>query len=124
MILSFIIFGSVFTLIENLPIPVISEWIKTNELSNLLSLPTRFTTDMISIYTSFSVAYAFGKKKNISSHIVGLLSILCFLIITPLGTYIVGGNPIYFIRIEWVGAKGLFVSTIVSLMVSNLYAFL
>lgn len=115
-----IIVGSIFTLLVNLPIPAYLEFIKNAGLSGILALPVHFTSDIMALFASFFIAYSLAKQFGQDGGMAGLLSLICFLILTPLGS--IENGPQY-ISFDWLGAKGLIVAMIVALVISRIYVF-
>jgi PTS system cellobiose-specific IIC component len=115
-----IIVGSIFTLLVNLPIPAYLDFIKSTGLSGILGLPIHFTSDIMALLASFFIAFSLAKQFGKDGGMAGLLSLICFLILTPLGS--IENGPLY-ISFDWLGAKGLIVAIIVGLIVSRIYVF-
>lgn len=90
----------------------------------LLSVIYQWTSGTIGLYLVFLVAYSFAQKKDISSSkiIVGLTSVICFLIITP---YTVPSEPYATssLPLNWLGASGMFSSIMVAFIVGIIFAF-
>ncbi len=116
--MSVIIVGAIFTLIANLPIGVYQDFIASTGLGPILNIPITFTTNILSLYAVFSIGSKMSESYDCNGPIAGMLSLLCFLIVTPLA--VVEGNA--FISFEWLGATGLFVAIIVGIVVGRLYA--
>lgn len=74
--------GAIFTLLNNLNLEAYQNFITDMGLKSLLSLPSRFTVDIVSIYLSFAVGYSFLtiKAKTEDGVFAGLTSMLCFFI--------------------------------------------
>ncbi|MBO6332963.1 PTS sugar transporter subunit IIC [Enterococcus gallinarum] len=90
----------------------------------VLSVIYQWTSGTIGLYLAFLVAYSFAQKKDISSSkiIVGLISVVCFLIITP---YTVPSEPYATssLPLNWLGASGMFSSIMVAFIVGLIFAF-
>lgn len=90
----------------------------------VLSVIYQWTSGTIGLYLVFLVAYSFAQKKDISSSkiIVGLTSVICFLIITP---YTVPSEPYATssLPLNWLGASGMFSSIMVAFIVGLIFAF-
>lgn len=90
----------------------------------VLSVIYQWTSGTIGLYLAFLVAYSFAQKKDISSSkiIVGLISVVCFLIITP---YTVPSEPYATssLPLNWLGASGMFSSIMVAFIVGIIFAF-
>jgi len=125
LLLPLTIFGSLFTLLNNFPIVVINKWIENNNLDYYLSLPTIFTIDIISIYLSFLIAFQYNKlKSENNSIIVGMTSLTCFLLITPLAQKTIDNRVFFCIDLTWTGAKGMLVSIFTGFLTVKVFSFI
>ena len=124
--MSIIILGAIGSLINNLQIPAYQKLLVSLNLKSILSIPANITINVLSLYAVFLVANKFcelsgqeNKKYGIEAGIIALVS---FLIVTPFNTD--KSASIVSLPSEWLGAKGLFTSFLVALIVAKLYLFL
>lgn len=122
--LPFVIAGSVFLILGNLPIPALSEFYQQNPTGQLiakwLSYPVAVTFDLIGIIACIGISSKLSSRYNLDQITSIILSIISFLLVTPFeivvqhvsaGEIVVGGIPL-----ARMGSRGLFVAIIVSIM--------
>lgn len=112
--------GAIFTLIDSIPMSAYQDFLTNTGLKALTALPPRITTDMIALYSAFTIANAFAKELKKDGATAGILSLMSFLLLTPIGlmTDEAAGLPL-----EWLGAKGLFVAMFTAILTTALYSF-
>lgn len=117
--------GALLTLIKTVQISGWQEFVNNSGLANLLNLGIMFTTNIMSLYVVFFVAYNLTKSFKIDAMVAGILGIASFLIFTPLSLIDVAGDGTMtsFINFGWIGSKGMFVGIIVGLLVGRIYSF-
>ncbi len=128
--LPFIIAGSAFLILANLPIPAIMNFYATPTgqiIQKWLSYPVAVTFDMIAVITCLGVAYRLSesyKLDGISGAILGLVS---FMLVTPFtisfnheqyGELTASGIPT-----GLMGSAGLFVAIIMAIMSTEIFNF-
>ncbi|MCD2502154.1 PTS transporter subunit EIIC [Clostridium sp. NSJ-145] len=113
-----IIVGAIFTLLANFPFEPYQNFLANTGLNTLFNLPITFTTNLLSLYAVFFIGYKMSESFDCSGPIAGMISLLCFFIVTPLAN--VDGTS--FISFEWLGATGFFVAILVGLLVGRIYA--
>ena len=122
-ILPIIMLGAVFSLLSGLEIAPWQRFLVSSGLKDLLGIVTSVTTNMLSLYTAFAIAYQFVSDTEYSQHaaISGILSVFAFLVITPLSVFEGEMGPTFFLPLEWLGSQGLFVAMLLSLVVASIY---
>lgn len=105
--------GSLFTLLSSLPFNGYSEWLSQTGLNDLFSLATSSTIDLISLYLAFFITYHYVRSYQIDGHPGGLLSLICFFIVT-------GRNDGKY-ALTYLGSNGLFGAIFVALSVGWFY---
>lgn len=110
--------GSLFAILNSLPISAYQEWIISLNLKTFLAIPVNVTTNILSLYLVFIIAFIFVKKSNRSESLeVGLLALMSFFILTP---FEVDENfAITSLSSQWFGASGMFTSFLVALAVAS-----
>ncbi len=119
-----LIVGSMSTLLANIPINAYQEFIVSAGIKPFLALPLTLTTELISLYAVFFIAYNLTKNFDKDGAIAGLLSLVSFLFITPLMQESGPAGITTYIPTQWLGAQGLFVAIIIGLVVGRLYCFI
>ncbi|MFV0395748.1 MAG: PTS sugar transporter subunit IIC [Coprobacillaceae bacterium] len=122
MILPLTIFGSIFTLAASFPIEAWTNWLAESGFNTWLSLPSKLTIDLISLYTVIAVGYAFTSEEGYNGFAGGIAALVSFLIVTPLAQIVTKEDTIVTaISMDWLGAKGLFVAMIVGCIAALLF---
>jgi PTS system cellobiose-specific IIC component len=119
--MSILIAGSIFSLIDGVNIPAYQNFLKSTGLKTLTGIPGAVTTNLISLYAVFSIAYALAGKFKKDSFSAGLLALMSFLILTPMMTTGEGRAAVTSLPVSWLGATGFFVAMIVAIVVARLY---
>ena len=128
-IMTFLIIGSVFMIIADFPIPGWEELqvkLFGEGFYQLIKTPVRVTFDFMAVYIAGSIAYNLGKRYNIDSFTVSLISMASFILLMPFDKYIeIEGTSHYVGRVieigNWVGAKGIIVAIFVGIIVTEIF---
>lgn len=126
MIMPIIIIGAIFSLVSTLQIGAYQTFLTDTGIGSILSLVSKFTTDMLAVYVAFTAAYAYVRNEGMNADAVpaGLLSLLSFMIMTPLANVVVNDVPTAMISFDYLGSKGLFTALIVGVLVGVSYTFI
>lgn len=112
-----IIVGSMFLVIGNLPIPGYTEFIAgifgENWTANM-GLVVNATFGVMALISSYGIANALVKQYGLEGNVAGIISLCCFLVVTPLTED--GG-----INMAYMGSKGLFVAIISALIIGEIF---
>lgn len=84
----------------------------------LTSISPAITIDLLAIYAVFAIAYKTASQFKGDSFSAGVVALMSFLIVTPLGI-LDDGEPMA-LSYEWLGATGLFVAIFVAVLVGRL----
>ena len=114
---SFFMIGSFFLLLAYVPIDGYGDFLNSifgeNVFQGIVTSVSGATLDMMGIIVLFAVAYNYAIIKQTDVPYAIVSSLMMFLILTPKNS---AGIPT-----EWLGAKGMFISIIISLVTTNLY---
>lgn len=116
-----IIIGSIFTLLANLPIKSYTNFLDSHGITPILNLPATFTTNIMAVLSVFFIAYFLAKQFKKDGTMAGMLALISFFIITPLGDLKTKDGVTNYIPFDWLGAKGLFAAMLVGLITARLY---
>ncbi|MBE5915674.1 MAG: PTS sugar transporter subunit IIC [Pseudobutyrivibrio ruminis] len=121
-IFPFMMIGSIFALIAGLPIEAYTNMLAATGLDVLLQIPVQYTTEFISVYLVYAVAYNYcvekGNKKN--AVVNGLISLFAFMILVPYQVVGEGWEAVTSIPFTYTGAKGMFIALFVGFGVGAL----
>ena len=121
-ILPLTIFGSMFTLVASFPITAWTNWLSEVGLNSWLSLPSKLSIDLISLFSVMAIAYSFTEQEGYDGLAGGLAGLVGFLLVTPLANIItIEEKVITTISMDCLGAKGLFVAMIVGIVAAVLF---
>ncbi|MDU1034266.1 PTS sugar transporter subunit IIC [Clostridium sp.] len=122
-LLGIIMLGSLFTVITSIAWEPYQNFLASTWIGTLLSYVPDFTIDLLALYMAFSVAYngakIFGIEKSALNS--GLISVVSFLLLTPLNTTALEGAT--FLDVSYLGAKGVFAALIVAVITVKVMQF-
>ena len=127
--LPFIIVGSVFLILGNLPIPAVEAFYKYNAtgqiISKWLSYPVDVTFNLLGFIACIGISYKLAQYYKLDEISGVILSLLSFFLVTPFTiiTKIVDGKETSATLIPLVrlGSQGLFVAIIMSLLTIEIF---
>ncbi len=122
--------GAIFSLLANLNISFYQNLITSIGLKSWLGIPVDYTTNMISLYAVFLIGKASAEAIDMDSRnavSAGLISLMVFLILTPLGASVAdaAGTAIPVagvVRTYYFGSAGLFTAMILGILIPRIYA--
>ncbi|WP_315108936.1 PTS transporter subunit EIIC [Clostridium intestinale] len=119
--MSVLIAGALFSLLDSINISAYQNFLTNTGLKTLTGIPATITTNLISLYAVFGIAYSLAGKFKQDGFSAAILALMSFLILTPMMTIGEGYTAITSLPVTWLGAPGLFVAMIVGVVVSRLY---
>lgn len=116
--------GAFANILQGLPIDAYQDFLISTNLYNLFQTLINITTNMLALYASFSIAFAYIKPTKFDAFGGAVISLMCFLVITPMVTTGEGWSAVTSLPFDWLGSKGLFASMIVGVVSSMIYVFI
>ena len=120
----FLIVGSIFLIIANLPIASYMNYMQTDPqgmvFKQWLTYPVTATFDMIAIISLLGISYNLAKSYNLNTIISVSLSFISFVLVTPL-VHVVGDTTLIALSTKYTGSQGLFVAILISLFSVEMY---
>ena len=116
----FIMVGSIFTLLNNIPWDPYINFLTDTNIADLFNTANRFTMGIIALIVSFTVAYQHVKDKKSEAVAAGIVSACSFLILIPT---VALENGSVTIDINALGSSNLFTAIIVAILASMLFDF-
>ncbi|WP_395527541.1 PTS sugar transporter subunit IIC [Enterococcus lactis] len=113
--------GSLAALIKQLPIPVYQEFLNKSGLADIIQLPITFTTNFLAILFVFSITYSLVESFDKKGLTAAMLSVVAFMIITPVEPAKSAFGLAFNIPMTWLGAAGMFAAIIVAVIVGRLF---
>lgn len=122
-LLGIIMLGSLFTVISSITWEPYQTFLTSSGLGTLLGYVPDFTIDLLALYMAFSIGYQGAKIFEIKDKAfnAGAISLVCFLLLTPINTTAMEGST--FLDISYLGAKGVFVALITGIITVKILAF-
>lgn len=116
------IVGSIAVLLIVFPVDSVKGFVASSGLIDPLMAVNQFTIGSLAIYVSFLVAknlvQQFDSQEDGSR--AGILSLVCFLILTPITT---SSDGIMSLSFDWLGAAGVFTAMFTGLIVARFFVF-
>lgn len=117
--------GSIASLFSGLPIEGWQNFLATSGFCYYLTLPTKFTTEILAVLMAFAVTYNYLKaKENESAVVGGVISLVAFLILTPVETTVTDAGSVSKMvlgSLTFYAGMGLFSALIVGFLVGIVY---
>jgi PTS system cellobiose-specific IIC component len=116
MVLPFILIGSLFTLLQGMPINAWQTFLTSSGLGVYIGLPVKLTLNLLALYIVVCVGYQFAMKYKMKKQSINiaLTSLLAFLVITPL-------NEDDSIPATWMGSGGMFMGILMAFLVGLIF---
>jgi hypothetical protein len=116
--------GGFVALFNGIGIDAYQAFITSAGIKGVLNVIYQWTIGMFGVYVSFLVALQFARvhKCSKSDIAVGLVSMVCFLIVTP---YVIPEEPFApaSLPVNWLGASGMFTGIIIAFVVGYIFKF-
>lgn len=116
-VLPLTIVGSLFFLMANFPIESYKLFLEEIGIQFALMVPYHVTFAIISLYTTFFIAYSYAESEKLDGVAVGIFSLVSFLILTPIT---VGEEGLSYDFVN-LGSRGLFVAILVAIATTRIY---
>lgn len=114
---------ALFAIVGSLPIPGWVEWITANGIKETFDAALGASTNVLSLYIAFSIAYCFAKNAKHNAITAGFLSMAGFIILMP-QTIEGKEGMVNALSTTYLGADGMVVALIVAVISAHLYCFL
>ncbi|WP_315709588.1 PTS cellobiose transporter subunit IIC [Brenneria uluponensis] len=131
MTMPLIIIGSLFIIISSLPVPGYADFmagIFGDKWKAALSYPVQASFGLIALFVSIGVAYRLAEKYSLDAITAAIVSVTSFMIVSPynIPVFIKGLDKtidVTGINLNYVGAKGMFVSIIMAIITVEVMRF-
>lgn len=123
MVMPLLMIGSLFLMIQAFPLPAYQKMMESlmgENWKDIFDIPVMATFSMLGLYVSFLVGQQLAKQFELDTISVGFLSLISFLILTPLTKTEEHGNVLTF---EWLGSKGMFIAMIIGVSTVLIFKF-
>lgn len=112
--------GALIQLIYSLPITPWVEFLQNIGIYDLLTGVVD-VCNLTGVFMSFAIAKTLGEKKGVDAFQAGVISLLCFLLVTPMGMTEAGAK---YIDTSYLGAMGVITAMLVALTAPTIFAFI
>ncbi|MFV0395616.1 MAG: PTS sugar transporter subunit IIC [Coprobacillaceae bacterium] len=116
--------GALASLIQQIPFEAYQDFIVSTGIYKMMQVAVNVTTNMLALYASFAIAYKVVSNEGYDGIMGGLLSLISFMIVTPIETVGEGYTAVSSLSLTWLGSMGLFTAMIISILVAYLYMFI
>lgn len=114
--------GAIGSLIQQIPFAGYQAFLQSSGLYALTQVFVNVSTGMLALYASFAIAYQYANKLGHDGFMAGMISLISFLVITPMETVGEGWMAVTNLPLSWLGARGLFAAIIVSILSTRIYS--
>ncbi|APX71324.1 PTS transporter subunit EIIC [Companilactobacillus allii] len=121
------IVGSFFTIINNIPIESVANFLAPYK--EILDIPFRYTVGILALYATFGIASSLAESYKLDKLTNGMLAVLAFLVSTAAPVHVLKNvNGVIdagrYINIANLSASSLFASIVTGLLTVEIYRFL
>ncbi|WP_056990013.1 PTS sugar transporter subunit IIC [Lactobacillus ultunensis] len=113
--------GSICAIFQNLAFNGYQTFLKQSGIGNILNAGVALSTNLISMYVLISLAYEYAGKLNGNKINAVIMAVMSFFMLTPIGNFTVKKAAISGLDLSYLGAKGMFVAMVVSLLITYIY---
>lgn len=111
---------ALFAIAGSLPIPGWSDWIAGNGIKNSLDAALGASTNVLSLYIAFSIAYCYAKRVKENAITAGFLSLAAFVVLMP-QTLEGSEGVVKALSISYLSADGMLVALLTAIVTTHLY---
>lgn len=124
-VMPFLIIGSFFLLLANLPIPAVATWITDSGLAAIFTQIYSGTFNLMAFFAVCGIAYVFIRNEGVENRLPGALTALaCFVILSPSTAANEEGAIVdNVISRNWTSGQGMITAIIVGILVGYLYSY-
>lgn len=114
---------ALFAILGNLPITAWTTWLTETGFKATFDAALGASTNVLSLYITFAIAYAFAKNKKHDGITAGFLALAGFIILMP-QTVEGKESVVSALSTTYLGADGMLVALLVALFTGHLFCFL
>ncbi|MFR6671238.1 MAG: PTS sugar transporter subunit IIC [Enterococcus avium] len=121
----FLIVGSIFLLLANIPIPIVANWVNGNGLGIVFSQIFQSSFNLMAFFAVIGISYTYIKNEGIQASLAGSLTALsAFVLLIPSSVSTEDGKVVInVISKDWTSGKGMICAIGIGLGVGWLYSF-
>lgn len=124
-VLPFLIVGSLFLLLANIPIPAVAQWLTKNGWSEIFNQVYQSSFALMAIFAVVGICYTYIKNEKITGAFSGSLAALgAFILLLPFEIKTPKGEIIpNVIAKDWTAGKGMICAIFIGLAAGYIYSF-
>lgn len=124
-VLPFLIVGSLFLLLANIPIPAIAQWLTNSGWSEIFNQIYQSSFSLMAIFAVVGICYTYIKNEKITGAFSGSLAALgAFILLLPFEIKTPKGEVIpNVIAKDWTAGKGMICAIFIGLSAGYIYSF-
>lgn len=115
---------ALIAIIAGFPIPAWTNWLTTTGISAHMSAVAGGTTELLSLFMVFTIAYNYAKLKGANGMTAAVLSLGSFIILMPQKIKLTDGTTVDALAKTYIGSGGIFVAILTAILVTALYCYL
>lgn len=121
----FLIVGSIFLLLANIPIPAVAEWVNNSGLGTVFSQIFQSSFNLMAFFAVVGISYTYIKNEGITAALAGSLTALsAFILLIPTSVATEDGDlVINVISKDWTSGRGMICAILIGIGVGWLYSF-
>ncbi|XUB37141.1 PTS system, cellobiose-specific IIC component [Enterococcus sp. DIV0876] len=121
----FLIVGSIFLLLANIPIPIVADWVNSSGLGIVFSQIFQSSFNLMAFFAVIGISYTYIKNEGIPAALAGSLTALsAFILLIPSSVSTEDGKlAINVISKDWTSGKGMICAILIGIGVGWLYSF-
>lgn len=124
-VLPFLIVGSLFLLLANIPIPAVAQWLTNSGWSEIFNQIYQSSFSLMAIFAVVGICYTYIKNEKITGAFSGSLAALgAFILLLPFEIKTPKGEVIpNVIAKDWTAGKGMICAIFIGLSAGYIYSF-
>ncbi|AIW39940.1 MULTISPECIES: PTS cellobiose transporter subunit IIC [Paenibacillus] len=118
----FIIIGSVFLILANLPIPAYINFLKAHpDIKATLLYPYNGTFNLVALIATFAVGYRLAESYKVDPLASGAVALCSYFVVTPNTTFTVDKVVTTAMNVNYFSSQGLFVGLLIAIFSTEIY---
>lgn len=113
--------GALGSMIQQIPFAGYQAFLQSTGISALCVTLVNCTQNLLALYASFAIAWSYTKNEGKDGVSAGFISMISFLVVTPMTVVGEGWFAVTSLPIDWCGPKGMFTAMIVSIIAAKIY---
>ncbi|MCM3729879.1 PTS cellobiose transporter subunit IIC [Neobacillus cucumis] len=118
----FIIIGSVFLILANLPIPAYIDYLTAHpKIKTALLYPFNGTFNLVALIATFGVGYRLAESYKVDPLASGAVALCSYFVVTPSTIFTVDKMVTTAMNVNYFSSQGLFVGLLIAILSTEIY---